>query len=189
RDHGDHISLGGVVVSGGGVALDRKTGKRYARRIGERQIVLGGQRLGRSDFELAGRSAPMKLQRFFFRDPNDGLIHACRSDNQAAILRGVPFPVKAGASGTRGSDGFGLAPAGRRPRRGGGRFRLGLRRRPDFPVGGFLRETQGLEARGLGGVEIPKPHALALELLLALRQFREFVVGVLGRGLNLVAFR
>ena len=52
-DHGDQVALGGVVVGEAGILGDGQHRHGDARRIGQRQVALGGQRLGRRDLELA----------------------------------------------------------------------------------------------------------------------------------------
>ena len=52
--HRDEILARGQRRRGVGVGGDRLAGKGDARRIGERQVALVGERLGRDDLELAG---------------------------------------------------------------------------------------------------------------------------------------
>ena len=66
-DDRHEIALGGVVVGGVGFLGDAAHRHRHAGAVGKRQIALGRHRLGRSDFELAGLSALMKLQRLLVR--------------------------------------------------------------------------------------------------------------------------
>ena len=68
RNHRDHIALGRVFIGFCRVCLDRKAGRRHTGRIGERQITLGGQRLGGRDLDLAGLAAAMQLQSFVIGD-------------------------------------------------------------------------------------------------------------------------
>ena len=63
-DDGDEVALVGVVVGERRVLGDRLHRHGDARRIGERQVALGGQRLGRRDLELAGLALGVELQRF-----------------------------------------------------------------------------------------------------------------------------
>ena len=51
---GDQIAAVRVVVGGVGVLLDAQAGEGDPRRIGQRQIMLRSQRLGRADLQLAG---------------------------------------------------------------------------------------------------------------------------------------
>ena len=64
RDHGDEVALVGVVVHRGRVLRDGVHGHGDARRIGERQVALGGERLGRRDFELARLALGVELKGF-----------------------------------------------------------------------------------------------------------------------------
>jgi hypothetical protein len=59
-DDGDQVALGRVIVGGVGVGMDRDP-----RRIGESQIPLGGQGLGRLNLELARPPAGMQAERLF----------------------------------------------------------------------------------------------------------------------------
>ena len=62
-DHGDHVAPGGVVVGEAGVLLDLEAGRGHARRIGERKLILGGERLGRRHLHLAGPPGGVHPQR------------------------------------------------------------------------------------------------------------------------------
>jgi hypothetical protein len=53
-DHGDEIAAGGELVGLARVALDRCAGGGAAGRIGERQVALVGQALGRQDRDFPG---------------------------------------------------------------------------------------------------------------------------------------
>ena len=64
RDHGDEVALVGVVVGRRRVLRDGVHRHGDARRIGERQVALGGERLGRGDFELAGLALGVELKGF-----------------------------------------------------------------------------------------------------------------------------
>ena len=68
RDHRHEIALGGVVEHLVGVVPDRQARRRDAGRVGERQVALGGQRLGRRDLDLAGPAAAMQLERLLVGD-------------------------------------------------------------------------------------------------------------------------
>ena len=48
-----------------GIAHDLVAGGRHARRIGEREVALGGQRLGRDDLDLPGSRQAMVAKRAF----------------------------------------------------------------------------------------------------------------------------
>ena len=78
-DDRDQIALGGVVVDGRRVFLDAQAGRGDAGRIGQRQVALGGQRLGGCDFQLAGASTRMEKESLFVSD--------------ALILVGHTFPL------------------------------------------------------------------------------------------------
>jgi hypothetical protein len=64
-DDGDQVALGRVIVGGVGVGMDPLAGDRDPRRIGESQIPLGGQGLGRLNLELARPPAGMQAERLF----------------------------------------------------------------------------------------------------------------------------
>ena len=53
-DDGDEVALRGVLVGVVGIALDLEAGLGDAGRVGEREIALIGQRLGRNDRDLSG---------------------------------------------------------------------------------------------------------------------------------------
>ena len=63
-DDGDEVALVGVVVGERLVLGDGLHRHGDARRIGERQVALRRQRLGRRDLELAGLALRVELQRF-----------------------------------------------------------------------------------------------------------------------------
>src|SRR3546814_16754801 len=63
-DDGDDVALGGVVVGLRLVVANAQAGRGNAGRIGQREIALGGQRLGRLNLELAGPAAGVQIQRF-----------------------------------------------------------------------------------------------------------------------------
>ena len=52
-DDGDEIALRGVRVGELGIALDLQARLSDARRVGERQVPLIGERLGRNDRDLS----------------------------------------------------------------------------------------------------------------------------------------
>ena len=68
RDHRHEVALGGVVVDLGGIGLDREAGRGHPRRIGERQVALGRERLGRRDLDLARPAAAVHLERLLVGD-------------------------------------------------------------------------------------------------------------------------
>ena len=63
RDHGHKIALVRVVVGARLVLGDREHRHGDTRRIGEREVALGGQRLGRCDLELAGLTLGVETER------------------------------------------------------------------------------------------------------------------------------
>ena len=63
-DDGDEVALVGVVVDARGVLGDRVHGHGDARRVGEREVALGRERLRRRDLELAGLALGVELERF-----------------------------------------------------------------------------------------------------------------------------
>jgi hypothetical protein len=71
-DDGHHVALVGVVVGELGIAGDGEHRHRHARRIGERQIALRRQRLGRRDLELAGLALAVELQRLLLGEVRGG---------------------------------------------------------------------------------------------------------------------
>ena len=71
-DDGHHVALVGVVVGELGIAGDGQHRHRHARRIGERQIALRRERLGRRDLELAGLALAVELQRFLLGEVRGG---------------------------------------------------------------------------------------------------------------------
>ena len=52
-DHRDEVAARGEPADGGGVGSDGEAGLGHARRVGQRQIVLGGERLGGRDAEFS----------------------------------------------------------------------------------------------------------------------------------------
>ena len=66
RDHRDEVPLGGIVVDGGGIVVDRLHRHRDAGRIGERQVALRGHRLGGDDLDLPRTAFRMEEQGFAF---------------------------------------------------------------------------------------------------------------------------
>src|SRR5712691_8006266 len=59
----DYTTKGNFVVGFARVLRDRQHRNGDAGRIGERKVALGGHRLGRHDFELAGAALAVKQQR------------------------------------------------------------------------------------------------------------------------------
>ena len=66
-DDGDEVAFVGVVVGESRVLGDGARPGWRRRRIGERQVALGRQRLGRGDFELAGFALGVELQALLAR--------------------------------------------------------------------------------------------------------------------------
>ena len=64
RDHRDQIALGGVIISGGRILVDRAHRHRDAGRIGKREVALGRHRFRGDDLDLAGPAFGMEQQRF-----------------------------------------------------------------------------------------------------------------------------
>ena len=67
-DHRHQVALVGVVVGEVRILGDRQHRHGHARRVGQRQVALGGQRLGRRDLELAGLALAVEQQRFLLRE-------------------------------------------------------------------------------------------------------------------------
>ena len=65
-DDRDQVALGGVVVRGVGVLLDREARPGDARRVRQGQIALGRQRLGGNDLDLARTPLAVENKRFLF---------------------------------------------------------------------------------------------------------------------------
>ena len=64
-DDGHHVAPAGDGVHLGRVAHDLLAGGGDAGRVGQRQVALGGERLGRMDGQLAGRRQAVELERGF----------------------------------------------------------------------------------------------------------------------------
>ena len=64
-DDGDQIGAGRIVVGGGRIILDRKTGGRDAWGIGKCQIALVAERLGGLDLQFAGTRIAVIEERLF----------------------------------------------------------------------------------------------------------------------------
>ena len=60
-DHRHQVALGRVLVGQVGVAGDLQHGDGDARRVGQRQVVLGRHRLGGHDGQLAGLAAQVMV--------------------------------------------------------------------------------------------------------------------------------
>ncbi len=104
RDHRHEIALGGVLEDLVRVLPDREAGCGDARRVGEREIALRGQRLGRRDLDLAGPAAAMQLERLLVGDvvaailgggAVQWLVHRCISPPGALDAPGVPSGLAA----------------------------------------------------------------------------------------------
>ena len=63
-DHPDEVAPGGVLSHRDRVGDDRVGSSGHSRRVGQRQVLLRGQHLGRRDLDLAGRGITMVVQRF-----------------------------------------------------------------------------------------------------------------------------
>ena len=72
---GDEVALARVVVGGRRIIRDGAHRHRDARRVGQRQVALGRERLGRLNLELAGLAGGMELEGFLRRGA--GLGEAC----------------------------------------------------------------------------------------------------------------
>ena len=69
------VGLGGIVVGAIFVFGDAETRVGNAGRVGQRKVSLCRQRLGSSNFELAGSAAGMQEEGFAFRNAVDVLAH------------------------------------------------------------------------------------------------------------------
>ena len=62
-DDGDQIGAAGVVGGGRRIVTDGEAGRGDARRIGERQVALVAERLGRLDLQLSGNRILVEIER------------------------------------------------------------------------------------------------------------------------------
>ena len=62
-DDADQIGAAGVVGGGVRIVMDGEARRRHARRIGERQVALVAERLGRLDLQLSGNREFVEIQR------------------------------------------------------------------------------------------------------------------------------
>ena len=70
-DHGDEVGFGGQFVSGERIARDFEHRFGDAGRVGEREIALGLQRLGRDDLDFAGASPAVIFKYILWCDCHD----------------------------------------------------------------------------------------------------------------------
>ena len=91
-DDRHQVALVGVVVGELPIGGDGQHRHRHARRVGERQIALGGERLGRRDLELAGLALAVELQRFLLGEARGGKLDGHGRSG---------FPRSGGATGLR----------------------------------------------------------------------------------------
>ena len=85
-DHRHHVALGGVVVGEAGVLLDLQAGRGHPRRIGEGELVLGGERLGRRHLHLAGPPGGVHPQRLA---PQRVVVNHCACPRPSGSLRSL----------------------------------------------------------------------------------------------------
>jgi hypothetical protein len=88
RDHRDEVAAGCVVEGLVGVGGDGLHRHRDPRRIGQRQIALGGHRLGRDDLELPRLAVAVEEQRLLVRQARSGGLGALRHWGLPARLSG-----------------------------------------------------------------------------------------------------
>ena len=74
RDHADEIGPGGEPRGFDRVGHDGIAGSRHPRRIGQRQVALVGERLGRHDAELSRRIRAMVLEGCFLEIVGHGRV-------------------------------------------------------------------------------------------------------------------
>jgi len=67
-DHRHHVTFGRVVVRERRIARDLETRRGDARRVGERQVALGGERLGGVNLDLARPAGGVHAQRLLVDD-------------------------------------------------------------------------------------------------------------------------
>ena len=109
-NHGDQVAAHGVVVGGVGVLVDLDAGGGDAGRIGERQVALGDQRLGRDDLDLSRPAGAMHDQRIAVEVSHFVGDHCFRAF--ARHLRLLPFEAaywRQSRSGARRRPGARLA--------------------------------------------------------------------------------
>ncbi len=97
-DDGDEIAARGVVLRPIRIVLDRQTGRRDARRIGERQVALVAERLGRLDLELSGTRHLVEIQRGFRELVVVAAFGKGRGDLVGRLGRHRSLPFRVGAS-------------------------------------------------------------------------------------------
>src|SRR5262249_21205512 len=85
RDNGDEIALGGVIEGTILVLGNGQHRKSDARRVSQREIALGGHRLGGHHFKLARTGLAVGQQRF--------LVGKCRSSPTAIDFGGHLNPL------------------------------------------------------------------------------------------------
>ncbi len=71
-DDRHQVALVGVVVGKLPIGGDGQHRHRHPRRVRQREVALGGQRLGRRDLELAGLALAVELQRFLIGKARSG---------------------------------------------------------------------------------------------------------------------
>src|SRR3981189_1059317 len=77
-----------------GIAHDLVAGGRHARRIGEREVTLGGQRLGRDDLDLPGTREAMGAKRAFGQCLRQARLLASPTKRAARRRQQVTFPIE-----------------------------------------------------------------------------------------------
>ena len=74
-DNRDQIALGGVIISGGRIVIDRLHRHRDTGRISEAQVALRRHRFGRDNLDFAGASLRMEIQCFLRGKLDVAIVH------------------------------------------------------------------------------------------------------------------
>ena len=92
-DHGDQVALGGVGVGVVGAGGDLAAWLRHARRVGERQVALVLEGLGRRDLDLAGPAARVVIEGLLAPDRHRG--------HKSFFVKGLCYPPRPPLSSRR----------------------------------------------------------------------------------------
>ena len=92
-EHGDEVLSDGQIGGLGGIGGDGLAGEGDARRIGEREIALVAERLGRLNLQLAGPRLPMEVQGVGF----EIVLVFARHEARVPLKSGGDIGLKPGA--------------------------------------------------------------------------------------------